>query len=138
MITHLCPFSKSKLNLYEAWSLTASILLHRLVLSIELGTLQTGIGKVDPARKFKCTTAARVMVIISLEMTRLNPDRNIFSINAELTLTFLLDRGLVHYHHRISIHLKNQFCNITKDRQRLRVVNLTNFREISHFFGWKP
>ena len=27
---------------------------------MELGTVQTGIGKVDPAQKFKCTTAARV------------------------------------------------------------------------------
>ena len=36
-----------------------STLLHRLVLSIELGIVQTGTGKVDPARKFKCTTAAR-------------------------------------------------------------------------------
>ena len=35
-------------------------LLHRLVLSIELGTVQTGTWKVDPARKFKCTTAARL------------------------------------------------------------------------------
>ena len=33
--------------------------MHQLVLSIELGTVQTGTGKVDPARKFKCTTAAR-------------------------------------------------------------------------------
>ena len=38
----------------------ASTLLHRLVLSIELGTVQTGKGKVVPAQKFKCTTAARV------------------------------------------------------------------------------
>ena len=44
---------------YEAESLTASTLFHRLVLSIELGTVKTGIGKVDPALKFKCTTAAR-------------------------------------------------------------------------------
>ena len=29
------------------------------------------------------------MVIISLELTRVNPDRNIFSINVELTSTFL-------------------------------------------------
>ena len=36
-----------------------STLLHRLVLSIELGIVQTGTGKVDPARKFKCTTASR-------------------------------------------------------------------------------
>ena len=39
------------------------------------------------------------MVIISLELTRVNPGRNIFSINVELTSTFLLYRGLVH--HRI-------------------------------------
>jgi len=28
------------------------------------------------------------MVIISLELTKVNPDRNIFSINVELTSTF--------------------------------------------------
>ena len=38
---------------------TARTLLHQLVLSIELVTVQTGTGKVDPARKFKCTIAAR-------------------------------------------------------------------------------
>ena len=41
------------------------------------------------------------MVIISLELTRVNPDRNSFSINVELTSTFLLYRGLVHHHDRI-------------------------------------
>ena len=41
-----------------------------------------------------------LMVIISLELTRVNPDRNIFSINVELTSTFLLYRGLVHHHSR--------------------------------------
>ena len=41
--------------------MTASTLLHLLVLSIELGTVQTGAIKVDPARKLKCTTAAYVM-----------------------------------------------------------------------------
>ena len=29
-----------------------------------------------------------LMVIISLELTRVNPERNIFSINVELTSTF--------------------------------------------------
>ena len=47
-------------------SLTASTLLHQLVLSIELGTVQTGTGKVDPARKFKYTTAARRSIIFVL------------------------------------------------------------------------
>ena len=37
----------------------------------------------------------------SQELTRVNPDRNIFSINVELTSTFLLYRGLVHQHHEI-------------------------------------
>ena len=35
----------------------------------------------------------------SQELTRVNPDRNIFSINVELTSTFLLYRDLVHHHH---------------------------------------
>ena len=37
----------------------------------------------------------------SQELTRVNPDRNMFSINVELTSTFLLYRGLVHHHHEI-------------------------------------
>ena len=37
---------------------------HRLVLFIELGTVQTGTGKVDLTRKFKCTTAARDKAIL--------------------------------------------------------------------------
>ena len=35
--------------------------MHRLVLTLKLGTVQTGTGKVDPARKLKCTTATRAM-----------------------------------------------------------------------------
>jgi len=53
-------------------------LLHRLILSIELGTVQTGTGKVDPARKFKCTTAAR-------DMSKLRVNRfNRFDIYREI------------------------------------------------------
>jgi len=55
-----------------------------------------------------------LMVIISLELTRVNPDRNIFSINVELTYTFLLYRGLVHHHHRILNSFINGFSsNVT-------------------------
>ena len=59
--THLCPCSKSKYLTY-IWSIKSdrSTLLHWLVLSIELGIVQTRTGKVDMARKLKCTTAARV------------------------------------------------------------------------------
>ena len=39
--------------------MTASTLLQRQVLSRELFTVQTGAGKIVPARKFKCTTGAR-------------------------------------------------------------------------------
>ena len=53
MITHLCPISKSKLNLHEAIRLTVS--------TYGLATVQTSTGKVDRARKFKRTTAARVI-----------------------------------------------------------------------------
>ena len=48
--------------------MTASTLLHWQVLSKELGTVQTGTGKVDPARKFKCTPAARVYVAKKSEL----------------------------------------------------------------------
>ena len=41
------------------------------------------------------------MVIISLELTGVNQERNIFSIHVALTSTFLPYRGLVHHHHRI-------------------------------------
>ena len=58
----ICPFSK--FNQYEALSLTASTLMHRLVLSIELGTVQAGTGMVDLARKLKCTMAARARRIL--------------------------------------------------------------------------
>ena len=57
------PLVKVNSTYMKRKSLTASTLLHRLVLSIELGTVQTGTGKVDPARKFKCTTAARDQII---------------------------------------------------------------------------
>ena len=48
--------------------MTASTLLHWQVLSKELGTVQTGTVKVDPARKFKCTPAARVYVAKKSEL----------------------------------------------------------------------
>ncbi len=47
--------------------------------------------------------------LLSLELTRVNPDRNIFSINVELTSPFLLYRGLVRHHHRI-LKVKNLKC----------------------------
>ena len=57
------------------------------------------------------------------KLTRVNPDRNIFSINVELTSTFLRYRGLVHHHHRIlnvSLKLQNM-CDILDQSKVLRV-----------------
>ena len=48
----------------------------------------------------------------SQERMRVNPDRNIFSINVELTSTFLLYRGLVHHHHRV--FKLNSFVRVVK------------------------
>ena len=86
----------------------ASTLLHQLVLSIELGTVQTGIGKIDPARKFKCTTAARVMCVwqsdissyfhrIHLVMPELQkyPTLENWSKMWRITSFFLLKKGLI-------------------------------------------
>ena len=42
-----------------------------------------------------------LMVIISLELTRVNLDRNIFLINCGTNIYFFLYKGLVHHHHRI-------------------------------------
>ena len=49
------------------------------VLSIELGTVQTGTGKVDPARKLKCTTAARDFPIFGEAICLLKKMEYIFS-----------------------------------------------------------
>ena len=46
----ICPYS----SIQSDWV----NLVSPAVLSIELGTVQTGIGKVDPAQKFQCTMAA--------------------------------------------------------------------------------
>ena len=56
--THLWTFSKSKFNLKsDRVNLVAPSAWFTLCPG---DTLQTGTGKVDPARKFKCATAARV------------------------------------------------------------------------------
>ena len=56
--------------------------------------------KQDIRINVKCL-AGQTVGTIGLILTRVNPDRNIFSINVELTSTFLLYRGLVYYYHRI-------------------------------------
>ena len=77
------------------------------------------------------------MVYISLELTRVNPDRNIFSINVKLTSTFLHCRGLVHHHHRIlndkllKAKIQGKDLNEPLDLHNLRVVCrlLSSFRK---------
>ena len=62
-VTHLGPFSKSKFNLKSDrvnLDAPASHIVSALFTQCPGDTVQTEPGKVDPARKFKCTTAARV------------------------------------------------------------------------------
>jgi hypothetical protein len=61
---HLWPFSKSKFNLKSARVNFVALAgysygVSALFTQCPGDTVQTGTGKVDPARKFKCTTAAR-------------------------------------------------------------------------------
>ena len=70
--------SDPSIKVNSTWSLTASTLLHRLVYWVSasftqcLGdTVQSGTGKVDPARTFKCTTAVRGVLGNVLQLTGL-------------------------------------------------------------------
>ena len=62
------------------------------------------------------------------ELTSVNPDRNIFSINVELTSNFLLYRGLVLHHHRI-LNFPYQFFllspTLTPPFQPVSIFSLT-------------
>ena len=72
----------------------------------------------------------------SQELTRFNPDRNIFSINVEPTSTFLLYRGLVHHHHRIlHIYLFINYKAIIREVSQLYYIYI--FVYIINTFGKK-
>jgi len=90
------------------------------------------------------------MVIISLELTRVNPDRNIFSINVELTSTFILYTGLVHHHHWI-LNLKKYknifyifftffgfFSTLPIINQPTKVIDLIFFNELAYELAFQP
>ena len=62
-----------------------------------------------------------MMVIILFKLTMVNPDRNIFLINVELTSTFLLYKGFVHHHHRIG--------NIKETQKQ--------YQNKKYFYTWK-
>ena len=65
-LTHPWPFSKSKFNLMsDRVNLVAparSSWVSAIFTQCPVDTVRTGTGKVDPARKFKCTTAARELI----------------------------------------------------------------------------
>ena len=60
--THLCPFSKSKFNLKSDRVNLVLLSVCFIYTQCPGDTVQTGTGKVDPARKFKCTTTVRVRI----------------------------------------------------------------------------
>ena len=57
--THLCPFSKSKFNLKSDRVNLLSYCVSALLTQCPGDAVQTGTRKVDQARKFKFSTAAR-------------------------------------------------------------------------------
>ena len=73
--THLCPLLKVNLTymMHKVWPhqpcwTSESCWLSALLTQCRCCTVQTGTGKVDPTRKLKCTTAARVMFYFSLNL----------------------------------------------------------------------
>ena len=72
----LCPFSKSKFNIYEA-SLGDCLLYLPNVRAIQY---KLEPGKVDPDRIFKCTTAARVGIESKVAKTRNLTETPVFFI----------------------------------------------------------
>ena len=121
---HLWPFCKS---------LTALTLLHRLVLSIELGTVQTGTGKVDPTRKFKCTTAARVISYSLLIRLRLgNYLYHCKSIHGYFSNEILIeitsatcDPTVASYHAKIDVNFPNYFLKPNAKNKCVTVLKCT-------------
>ena len=71
-----------------------------------------------------------LMVITSLELTRDNPDRNIFSINVELTSNFLPYKGLVHHHHQIL----NRILLLAQQSPFMHLFFIS-FKEVTNMFS---
>ena len=73
-------------------------MLHRLVLFIELGTVQTGSRKIDPARKFKCTTAALVILVRNIKTRGATMSQSYSSLTHRFHLkSFFLIQSVLYY-----------------------------------------
>ena len=102
--SYLFPCSPQSLNQYHsAWRTTYQD--STLYVFIFLLILARGGGEIEretPSLHYYFLLFCLFLIFVkkqSQELTRVNPDRNIFSINVELTSTVLLYRGLVHHHH---------------------------------------
>ena len=73
--THLWTFSKSKFNLKSD-----HVNLVLLFTQCPGDTIKTGTGKVDPARKFKCTTAAHEADVWSAKKKLLQSEKKLTAL----------------------------------------------------------
>ena len=100
--------------------MTALTLLHRLVLSIELGTVQTRTGKVDPTRKFKCTKAALVISYSLLIRLRLVN----YLYHCKL-IAATCDPTVASYHAKIDVNFANYFLKLNAKNKCVTVLKCT-------------
>ena len=102
-------------------------------MSIELGTVQTGTGKVDPTRKFKCTTAARVISYSLLIRLRLgNYLYHCKSIHGYFSNEILIeitsatcDPTVASYHAKIDVNFPNYFLKPNAKNKCVTVLKCT-------------
>ena len=66
MSTHLCPFSKVN-STYIKHKVCVNLVAQASP-AIELGTVQTGTGMVEPARKLKCTMASLLYGFVDITL----------------------------------------------------------------------
>ena len=89
-------------------------------------TVQTGIGKVDPARKFKCTTAARAETIVHEKIGSFSkqcPSLGTLTCRAKTTRIPLQCKVLCKF-------FEISFCLI-------HFINFINFYSIQNEFQWE-
>ena len=95
IFTHLWAFSKSKFYIKsDRVNLVAPASHIECLFYLPGDTVQTGTGKVDPTRKFKCTTTARGL--ICLETNKAN-EQNEITKKSEITKTTVSSEQMDRY-----------------------------------------
>ena len=107
-------------------------------------TVQTGIGKVDPARKFKCTTAARAETIVHEKIVSFSkqcPSLGTLTCRAK-TSFFEISFCIIHFINFINFYsIQNEFQweakKVKKSFKENEIqVFLNMFLEIEFYFRY--